>query len=106
LLCAVAATALAACSNGAGTLLVDPGRYDVYHCNDLQTRWKELTKKEQELRALMEKANQTTGGTVIGAMAYRADYESTLTEEKLVQRQAAEKKCEIGTTFQSDQSIR
>jgi hypothetical protein len=54
----------------------------------------------------MEKANQTTGGTVIGAMAYRADYESTLTEEKLVQRQAAEKKCEIGTTFQSDQSIR
>jgi hypothetical protein len=29
-----------------------------------------------------------------------------LTEEKMVQRQAAEKNCELTTTFQSDQSIR
>ena len=36
----------------------------------------------------------------------RQDYESVLTEEKLVQREANEKKCELTTTFQSDQSIR
>ena len=110
LLCAAAAggVALAGCGlgNGPGSLFVDPGRYEVYHCNDLVTRWKALTERERDLRALMEKASQSGTGAVIGAVAYRADYESVLTEEKLVQREANEKKCELTTTFQSDQSIR
>jgi hypothetical protein len=109
LLCAaaLAGMALAGCGgNGPGSLLVDPGRYEVYHCNDLVTRWKQLTDREKELRALMDKASQSGTGAVIGAVAYRSDYESVLTEEKLVQRQASEKKCELTTTFQSDQLIR
>ena len=110
LLCAVAAAAvaLAGCggSNGPGTWLVDPGRYEAYHCNDLVTRWKALTDREKELRALMDKASQSGTGAVVGAVAYRPDYESVLTEEKLVQHEANEKKCELTTTFQSDQSIR
>ena len=86
--------------------MVDPGRYEAYHCNDLVTRWKQLTDREKDLRALMDKASQSGTGAVVGAVAYRSDYEGVLTEEKLVQRQAAEKKCELTTTFQSDQSIR
>jgi len=108
--CAVAAAglALAGCGggNGPGSWLVDPGRYEAYHCNDLVTRWKQLTDREKDLRALMDKASQSGTGAVVGAVAYRSDYEGVLTEEKLVQRQAAEKKCELTTTFQSDQSIR
>ena len=110
LLCAAAgaAMALAGCGggNGPGSWLVDPGRYEAYHCNDLVTRWKTLTDREKELRALMDKASQSGTGAVIGAVAYRSDYESVLTEEKLVQHEANEKKCELTTTFQSDQSIR
>jgi hypothetical protein len=110
LLCAAAAAGmtLAGCGggNGPGSWLVDPGRYEAYHCNDLVTRWKQLTDREKELRALMDKASQSGTGAVIGAVAYRSDYESVLTEEKLVQREANEKKCELTTTFQSDQSIR
>ena len=108
LLCAAAGLALAGCGggNGPGSWLVDPGRYEAYHCNDLVTRWKALTDREKELRALMDKASQSGTGAVIGAVAYRTDYESVLTEEKLVQREANEKKCELTTTFQSDQSIR
>jgi hypothetical protein len=109
LLCAAAAgVALAGCGggNGPGSWLVDPGRYEAYHCNDLVTRWKTLTDREKELRALMDKASQSGTGAVIGAVAYRSDYESVLTEEKLVQHEANEKKCELTTTFQSDQSIR
>ena len=108
LLCAAAGLALAGCGggNGPGSWLVDPGRYEAYHCNDLVTRWKSLTDREKELRALMDKASQSGTGAVIGAVAYRSDYESVLTEEKLVQREANEKKCELTTTFQSDQSIR
>jgi hypothetical protein len=112
MLCAAAAaagmTTLAGCGggNGPGSWLIDPGRYEAYHCNDLVTRWKQLTDREKELRALMDKASQSGTGAVIGAVAYRSDYESVLTEEKLVQREANEKKCELTTTFQSDQSIR
>ena len=108
--CAVAAAglALAGCGggNGPGSWFVDPGRYEAYHCNDLVTRWKALTDRERDLRALMDKASQSGTGAVIGAVAYRPDYEGVLTEEKLVQREANEKKCELTTMFQSDQSIR
>ena len=110
LLCATAAAglALAGCGlgNGPGSWFVDPGRYETFHCNDLVTRWKALTDREKDLHALMERANQSGTGAVIGTLAYRSDYESVLTEEKLVQREANEKKCELTTTFQSDQSIR
>ena len=110
LLCAaaIAGTALAGCGlgNGPGSWFVDPGRYEAYHCNDLVTRWKQLTARERDLRALMDKANQSGTGAVVGTLAYRSDYESVLTEEKLVQREANDKKCELTTTFQSDQSIR
>jgi hypothetical protein len=92
--------------NGPGSFLVDPGRYEAYHCNDLVTRWKQLTDWEKDLRALMDKASQSGTGAAVGAVAYRSDYEGVLTEEKMVQREAAEKKCELTTTFQSDQSIR
>jgi hypothetical protein len=108
LLCAAAGMALAGCGlgNGPGSFLVDPGRYESYHCNDLVAQWKALADREKDLRALMDKASQSGTGAVIGAVAYRSDYESVLTQEKLVQREAAEKKCELTTTFQSDQSIR
>ena len=100
--------ALAGCGlgNGPGSWLVDPGRYEAYHCNDLVAQWKALADREKDLRALMDKASQSGTGAVIGAVAYRSEYESVLTQEKLVQREAAEKKCELTTTFQSDQSIR
>jgi hypothetical protein len=109
LLCAAAAAAMAltGCGgNGVGSLLVDPGRYDAYHCNDLVTRWKALTDREMELRALMERASQSGTGAVVGAVTYRTEYETVLAEEKLVQRDANDKNCELTKTFQSDQSIR
>lgn len=99
---------LAGCGlgNGPGSFIVDPGKYDVYHCNDLMARWKLLNDREKELRNLMDKAGQSAGGAVIGAVAYRSDYESVLTEEKMVQKHAAEIKCELTSTYQSDQGVR
>ncbi|MGB7078587.1 MAG: hypothetical protein WBD53_15480 [Xanthobacteraceae bacterium] len=105
---AVVGAALAGCSmsGGAGSLLVDPSLYSAYHCNDLATQWKVLVAREKELRALMQRADQGTGGSVIGSLAYGADYDSVLSEEKLLQRTAAEKKCAATPQFQSDQIIR
>ena len=104
----IAVVALAGCSmrDGAGSLLVDPGRYNAYHCNDLAARWKVLVAREKDLRSLMEKADEGGGGAVIGSLAYRSDYDSVLSEEKLLQRTAADKNCGLTTQFQSDQTIR
>jgi len=98
---------LAGCgADGAGTFLVDPGRYSAYHCNDLATRWKVLVARENELRGLIDKASEGGGGTVIGSLAYRSDYEAVLTEEKLLQRAAADKNCGFTPDYQSDHTIR
>jgi hypothetical protein len=104
----LAAFALGGCglSNDAGSLLVDPGSYDAFHCNDLAERWKVLVAREKELSGLIDKADESTDGAVIGSLAYRTDYESVRSEEKLLQRTAADKNCGFNPNYQSDQTIR
>jgi len=108
LLCVGASATLSGCGlgNGPGSLFVDPGRYSATHCNEMAARWKYLRDREKSLRNLIDKANESGGGAVIGALTYRTDYESVLTEEKLLQQAAAEKKCELTQAYQSDQTIR
>jgi hypothetical protein len=90
------ACALAGCAaNDGGQLLIDPGRYDVYKCDDLAKRWKSVSTREKDLRELMARADQSGGGVVVGAVAYRADYEAVLSDEKLLQRTAAAKNCAL-----------
>ncbi len=105
---ALAGGTLAGCSlgNGPGSLIVDPGKFDSYHCNDLATRWKEANVREKELRNLMDKAAQGPGGGMIGTLTYRSDYESVLTEKRMLQQLAAEKNCDLVATYQSDQGVR
>ena len=93
-------------SDGAGALFVDPGRYTLYHCDDLAARRKLLIARENELRGLIERAGESPGGAVIGSFAYRSDYNSVIAEEKLLQRNAAEKNCSFASPLQSDQTIR
>ena len=129
-LCVLAAGGLAGCasSGGMGSLIVDPGHYSVYHCDALAKRLNALLAREQDLSNLMAKASEGGAGVVIANLSYRADYESTLGEERVLRRTAAEKKCDLpppvtvaaptpatysappGTTpapaYQSDQTIR
>jgi hypothetical protein len=107
-LASFALLALTGCglSDGAGALFVDPGRYTLYHCDDLATRRKALVARENELRGLIERAGESPGGAVVGSFAYRSDYDAVLAEEKLLQRNAAEKNCSFAAPLQSDQTIR
>jgi hypothetical protein len=90
----LAALALAGCAaNDSGALLIDPGRYELFKCDDLATRWKLVTGREKELRALMDRASQTGGGAVVGQLTYRTEYETVLSDERLLQRTAAAKNC-------------
>jgi hypothetical protein len=102
------AAALGGCADGVGAMFADPARYAAYHCNDMVNQWASLNQREGQLRDLMLRASEGTGGTVIGTMSYRPQYEQTLTEKKLLQRAAAEKKCDLtpDSKYQSDNSIR
>jgi len=106
-----AAALLAGCSfnDGMGSLIIDPARYSVYHCKDLVTALKELQTRQKDLRALMDRAGDGGGGTVIGALTYRPDYEKAVSEESLLRRTAAEKQCPLepppAPVVQSDHSI-
>lgn len=106
LVCVLAAATLAGCSGVIGSLMVDPARYSADRCNDLVTEWNNLVKRENELRGLIDKAREGGGGTVIGAVAYRGDYETVLAQEKVLQRTAADKNCALTPTYKSDQTIR
>ena len=107
---AFAATMLAGCgstySDGVGSLLVDPTRYEGYGCKDLVSQLNGLNTREKELRNLINRADESAGGVVIGTMAYRSDYQTVLEQKKVLQRTAAEKKCQMAPTFASDQTIR
>ena len=107
----LATVLLAGCSlpEGAGTLLVDPGRYSAYHCNDLADQWKLLVAREKELRGLMEKADgggNSNAGALIGSVAYRPEYEAVMSNEKLLQNAAKEKNCPFVADYQSDHMLR
>jgi hypothetical protein len=105
----VVGVTLAGCalSEDPGQLGIDPGRYEFYHCNDLAAQLKALQARENDLRSLMAKASEGGGGAVIGALSYRADYETVRSQERLLQRTAAEKKCEVAPpTVPSDQTVR
>jgi hypothetical protein len=106
----LAASLLAGCgADGVGVLLVDPARYDAYNCKDLVGQWNGLVAREKQLRNLIDKADESGSGVVIGALAYRGDYQTVLEQKKVLQRAAVEKKCQLTPTpsrFTSDQTIR
>jgi hypothetical protein len=127
LVCILTAGTLVGCSmgDGVGSFMVNPSRYSAYHCNALVSRLSELIEEQNDLRNLMDKASEGGGGSVIGTLSYRSDYEKALGEEKLLRRTAAEKKCQLPppvtpapaasvlpppsstpTSYQSDQTIR
>jgi hypothetical protein len=105
----LAAATLGGCgvgTDGIGALMVDPMRYDGYNCKQLSSQWNALLAREKELRNLIDKADEGVGGTVIGAMAYRGDYQTVLEDKKVLQRTAAARQCQLTPTLSSDQIIR
>jgi hypothetical protein len=71
----------------------DPAKFDFLECKDLNEREQVLAKREQQLRELMDKASQGTGGAVANALAYRTDYLNVRGELKQVRAVVQRKEC-------------
>jgi hypothetical protein len=92
----LAAGSLSACSSMSDnpfTPFADPGTYAYHNCDQIAALQVGLRTKEQELKMLMDKAEQSTGGAIINVIAYQADYARARDELKVLEATARSKNC-------------
>jgi hypothetical protein len=93
----VIGTCLAACGQTVNevTVFADPGEYEWYPCEQLLPMRKGLEDKERDLKLLIDKDKQSTGGAAISMLAYPSDYVSVREQIKVLDATARVKKCKI-----------
>ena len=72
---------------------VDPAKYDLYDCKQLETERKGLAKRLDEVQRLMAKAETGVAGSVVAEVAYRNDYISVRAQQKLAEEAWQRNKC-------------
>jgi hypothetical protein len=75
------------------TVFADPGKYDYHSCDQIAGMQKHWRSREQELKQLMDKAEQSSGGAVVNVIAYQADYVGAREELKVLEATARTKNC-------------
>jgi hypothetical protein len=100
---------LAACSSvndASFSVFVDPGKYLYHSCEQIAGAMKTWSQREQELKSLMDRADQSAGGTAVGLIAYKADYVAAGEELELLKSTARNKNCEQTAPWRSNTAIR
>jgi hypothetical protein len=92
----VMAALLAGCSNleDLSSVMVAPGKYESYSCQQLANNIKEAAARERELKGLMQKAVKDTTGPLVSAVAYDSEYLTTYGELRQLRETAERKHCE------------
>ena len=83
----------------------DAGKYQYHNCDQLAAAAKTQSAREQELKALIDKADQGFGGFVVSLMAYKADYVAVEEELRVIETTARNKHCVTPATWQSNAVI-
>src|SRR4051812_9704357 len=100
--------ALAACSSGSESttsFLVAPGKYQYHNCEQLAGAAKATSARQQELKGLIEKAERGAAGALVGTIAYKSDYLTSIDELRLIEATAREKQCLTSETWRSNSII-
>ena len=97
-LACIAAGFLGACSSLGGdnntfTVFADPGLYQYHTCDQIAAVRVGTAQRAQDLKRLMDKAEQSTGGAIINVIAYKTDYVSANEELKVLDATARSKNC-------------
>jgi hypothetical protein len=77
----------------ASSAFVDPAKYDLYECKQLETERKTLSARTAELQGLMAKAETGVAGSVVSEVAYRNDYISARASANLAEEVWRKNKC-------------
>ena len=100
---------LAACSSSSDSsfsIFADPGKYQYYTCPQIAEAMKSQTQRVQDLKVLIDKADQSAGGAAVGFIAYKADYVAAEEELASVHASARSKSCDQDATWRSSTAIR
>ena len=73
---------------------VDPAKYDLYNCTQLQTERTALAIRAAELQGLMAKADTGAAGPVVAEFAYRNDFITARAQAKLADEAWRRNKCQ------------
>jgi hypothetical protein len=76
-----------------GPAFVDPAKYDLYDCKQLETERAAQAARAAELQGLMAKAETGAGGAVVAEVAYRNDYISARAQQKLADETWRRNRC-------------
>lgn len=79
---------------------VDPAKYDLYDCPQLDAQRKYLATRTAELQGLIEKARTGVAGTAVAELAYRNDYITTRASAKLADETWRKNKCDEASATQ------
>lgn len=90
------AALLSGCGLGSVEMFsVKPGSFDYYSCADLAKANADAQQREQELKGLIDRAEQGVFGSFIATTVYRSQYIKAQSELKLLAETAQAKNCAI-----------
>jgi hypothetical protein len=84
----------------------DPGKYQYHNCEQLAASAKGQIRRQQELKELIDKAEQGVGGIIVSLMAYKSDYVAVEEDLRVIETTARNKNCVTPATWQSNTVIR
>jgi hypothetical protein len=99
---------IAACSTSSNVnmmLFADPGKYDYHNCDQILKAGQAVAEREVKLRTLIQKAEQSTGGAVVGTLAYRGEHRTVVEELAVIDTVSRRKNCLTPPTWRSTTAI-
>ena len=90
-------TGISGCAQMSETIspaFVDPAKYDLYDCKQIESERKSLAARAAELQGLMSKAETGVGGSVVAEVAYRNDYIAVRGQSKLAEEAWRKNRCQ------------
>jgi hypothetical protein len=109
LLVAITSLTVTACTSALEnpvTVFADPGKYEFHNCEQLAEQRRAGKKREQELRQLMDRAEQSATGAFVNVIAYKGDYVAVREELKVIDGTMRVKKCSTPENWSSTSAIR
>jgi hypothetical protein len=95
--------ALASCAlpeDKFGSLLVAPGKYILYNCDEIARETQVKLAREQELQQVMARAGSGPGGRMVSIMSYESEYAAVRAELSELSKAAGDKRCELAVQSQ------
>jgi hypothetical protein len=86
-------------------LLVDASKYQFHTCAQIAETTKKISTRRQELETLIERAAQSPGGALIGAVAYQTEYTASGQELQVLATTSRAKNCDNPATWRSNSVI-